>query len=180
MGEGQLTRAIESMDNVDYSETEGKYLTFFTDSQLFGVPIRDVVQIVGIQKITEVPDYPYYAKGIINLRGQIIPLIDVRLRLGKLEAEYTDRTCVIVTSIRDSFFGFIVDEVDEVTDIDDESISPPPELSGDSSSHYLTGIARLHDKIALLIDTAKILGENEFEMLSQVAQSDTPVEAVAE
>ena len=159
----------------DSSEMEGKYLTFWTDGQLFGVPIADVVQIVGMQEITAIPEYPAYAKGIINLRGSIIPVIDVRLRLGKLEAEYNDRTCIIVTSVHDSYFGFIVDEVNEVTSIEDEQIAPPPKMSGDVTNRYLTGVARLEtadgkEKIVLAIDTAKILGEDEFNSLAQAAR----------
>ena len=151
-------------------EMKGKYLTFWTDDQLFGVPIKDVVQIVGMQKITQIPEYPDYAKGIINLRGTIVPLIDVRLRLGKPEKEYNDRTCIIVTSVHNSYFGFIVDEVEEVTDISDDMISPPPKLSGDTVNKYLTGIARMNDKLVLTIDTAKILGEEEFDALLQSAE----------
>jgi purine-binding chemotaxis protein CheW len=151
-------------------EMKGKYLTFWTDDQLFGVPIKDVVQIVGMQKITQIPEYPDYAKGIINLRGTIVPLIDVRLRLGKPEKEYNDRTCIIVTSVNNSYFGFILDEVEEVTDISDDMISPPPKLSGDTVNKYLTGIARMNDKLVLTIDTAKILGEEEFDALLQSAE----------
>lgn len=146
------------------SEMEGKYLTFLSGGQLLGVPICDVVQIVGIQGITEIPEYPYYAKGVINLRGTVIPIIDVRLRLNKPEAEYTDRTCIIVTSIHDRNFGFVVDEVDEVTAIDADTISPPPEVNG-TESQYMTGITTLNGKITLLINTAKLLGADEFASL---------------
>lgn len=161
-------RAQQALE-MDSSEMDGKYLTFYTEKQLFGISIRDVVQIVGLQDITEVPDYPHYAKGIINMRGVIIPLIDVRLRLNKPEAPYTDRTCIIVTSIRDHQFGFIVDEVDEVTDIEDDLISPPPMVSEDGANRYLIGVARHNSKIVLLIDTARLLREDEFEALTQAA-----------
>jgi len=150
------------------AEMEGKYLTFWTDQQLFGVPIADVVQIVGIQQITAIPDFPEYAKGIINLRGAIIPVIDVRLRFRKPETEYNERTCIIVTSIHDNAVGLIVDAVDEVTDIGDEAISVPPKMNNkDCSNSYLTGIGKLDQKIVLLLDTSKILSENEFELLTQ-------------
>lgn len=146
-------------------EMKGKYLTFWTDDQLYGVPIADVVQIVGMQEITAMPDYPYYAKGIINLRGAIIPITDVRLRLGKTEAEYNDRTCIIVTSIHDHFFGFVVDQVNEVTTLSDDQIAMPPDLSG-NSSQFLTGVAQLGDRLLLLIDTARLLGEEGVAALS--------------
>ncbi|MEG0650505.1 MAG: chemotaxis protein CheW, partial [Oscillospiraceae bacterium] len=124
----------QTEQQIDTSEMDGKYLTFWTDKQLFGVPIAHVVQIVGMQNITEVPEFPYYAKGIINLRGSIIPLIDARLRLGKAEAEYNERTCVIVTSINEHFVGFIVDEVDAVVTIADDLIVPPPRLDASNDS----------------------------------------------
>lgn len=156
--EDQKTLAAGSVAQLEsLSEMDGKYLTFFTENQLFGVPISDVVQIVGMQEITEVPEFPSYAKGIINLRGSIIPVIDVRLRFGKQEKEYDERTCIIVTLIRDSAVGFIVDAVDAVTDIDDDNISPPPKVAGEYSSSYLTGIAKHEGKVVLLMDTQKLL-----------------------
>lgn len=146
-------------------EMEGRYLTFWTDRQLFGVPISAVVQIVGIQPVTVVPDYPYYAKGIMNLRGSVTPVIDIRLRLGKPEAEYSDRTCIIVVNIWDRFFGFIVDEVEEVTGIDADQISPPPALA-DCGVSYLTGVARVENRLVLILDTGKLLGAEEWSLLS--------------
>ncbi|MEG1777853.1 MAG: chemotaxis protein CheW [Angelakisella sp.] len=160
-------QAIESaIEQTDTSEMDGKYLTFWTDGQLFGVPIAHVVQIVGMQTITEVPEFPHYAKGIINLRGAIIPLIDARLRLGKQEVPYNERTCIIVTSINENFVGFIVDEVDAVIMIDDELISQPPQMSGGTES-YITGIGKLADKVVLLMDTRKIVGAEDLDILTE-------------
>lgn len=145
-------------------EMKGKYLTFWTFGQLLGIPISLVVQIVGMQEVTPMPEFPDYAKGVINLRGTIIPVIDIRLRLNQPEAEYNERTCIIVTSIHDSVAGFIVDEVDEVTNIDDEIISAPPKMSTSQKS-YVTGIAKLDKKVALLIDAQRLLGDSELEAL---------------
>jgi purine-binding chemotaxis protein CheW len=151
-------------------EMEGKYLTFWTDGQLFGIPIADVVQIIGIQEITPLPEAPGYVKGVINLRGNIIPLIDVRVRFHKPEAEYGEHTCIIVTKIEDSFIGFVVDSVDEVAAIGDAEISAPPRLSADRTNAYLTGIGKLHSKVVLLLDTARILTLDEFEAVSEAAR----------
>lgn len=163
---------LESMEEVLQSEELlSKYLTFRTDGQLFGLCIASVEQIVGVQQIAEIPDFPVYAKGVINLRGELIPVIDIRLRFGKLEIPYNDRTCIIVTRISGNQFGFIVDEVDEVTDIVSERISKPPKVGNEVTNQYLTGLARLEavdngpERIVLLIDTAKILGELEFAAL---------------
>lgn len=159
-------------DNIDainatLSEMDGKYLTFFTENQLFGVPIADVVQIVGMQDITTIPEYPLYAKGVINLRGSIIPVIDIRLRFGKPEKEYDERTCIIVTLINEVAIGFIVDAVDAVTDIEGENICEPPRISSQDASPYLTGVAKHEGKVVLLMDTAKILSLDLVESLMQ-------------
>ncbi|HEX3037509.1 MAG TPA: chemotaxis protein CheW [Oscillospiraceae bacterium] len=159
--------ATASKTNV--SQMSGKYLTFWTDHQLFGVPISDVVQIIGIQEITPIPELPNYAKGVIDLRGSIIPVIDVRIRFGKEETKYDERTCIIVTNIENAHIGFIVDAVDEVTNIDDDAISPPPKVSHDSTNAYLTGISKVENRVVLLLDTGKILTESEFEQVSQQA-----------
>lgn len=153
----------QMIDNI--SEMEGKYLTLWTDKQLFGIPIRDVVQIVGIQEIVAIPEFPAYAKGIINLRGSIIPLIDMRLRFGMPEAQYNERTCIIVTSIREKEIGFIVDEVNEVTDIEEQEISPPPTLSTGCANAYLTGVSKHAGKIVLLVDIAKMISDDMMENL---------------
>lgn len=162
----------------DASEVqENKYLTFWTDNELFGIPISDVVQIISMQGITPLPDFPEYAKGVINLRGDIIPVIDIRIRFGKPEVDYTDNTCIIVTNIEDSFMGFIVDAVDEVTDLDEDSISPPPKVSKDITNRYLTGIGQIGDKVVLLLDVAKILSEDEMaEVHETAAQSELSAE----
>ena len=169
-----LTTLDATAQKTNLSQMRGKYLTFWTDRQLFGVPISDVVQIIGIQEITPIPEFPNYAKGVIDLRGDIIPVIDVRIRFGKEEAEYDERTCIIVTSIEDSHMGFIVDAVDEVTDIDDDAISPPPRVSHDCTNAYLIGISKVEDRVVLLLDTGKILTENEFEQVSQQANTVAP------
>ncbi len=151
-------------------EMEGKYLTFWIESQLYGIPIADVVQIIRMQEITEIPESPYYAKGVINLRGEIIPVIDMRLRLNKEPAEYNDFTCIIITSIRGKSFGFVVDKVDEVTErIPEENMSSPPALGSDGVSQYLTGVVRLRGRLILMLATSKLLGVQEFDALSDAA-----------
>ena len=154
------------IDKFDEDTLKDKYLTFFTDNQLFGIPIADVVQIVGMQEITAVPEFPAYAKGVINLRGIIIPIIDVRLRLKKDEIGYNERTCIIVTSINGSYIGFIVDSVNEVTDVHNENISNPPHMGSDYVNTYITGIAKINDQIVLMMDLKKILNEKELEFIT--------------
>ncbi len=164
----EITQEIDTLnEETVIDEMKGKYLTFWTDGQLFGVPIADVVQIIGIQEITPIPDSPVYAKGVINLRGNIIPVIDVRLRFSKTEEAYNERTCIIVTRIEQNYIGFIVDSVDEVTNIGDEDISPAPKVSKDRTNAYLSGIGKVENKVVLLLDTSKILNESEIQQVSE-------------
>lgn len=147
-----------------------KWLTFWLQEQLFGISITNVEQIVSMQTITEVPEYPVYAKGIINLRGVIIPVIDLRVRLGKTEKQYTDHTCIIINSVGDEHIGFIVDEVESVIDIPAETISTPPRMGEDGVNRYLTGIARvmnedMKEDIVLCLDASRVLLEDEFKIL---------------
>lgn len=159
---------LDKVTDMDSSEMENKYLTFWTAGQLFGIPIADVMQIIGIQEITNIPEFPEYAKGIINLRGSIIPVIDVRIRLRKPEAEYNERTCIINTNMDDSYFGFIVDAVDEVADILPENISEPPKMNGDYSSAFLTGVGRIGEKIILILDVRKMINLDELSIVSSM------------
>lgn len=147
------------------SEMDGKYLTFWTGGQLFAVPISDVVQIVQLQPITPIPEFPPYAKGIIDLRGAAIPVVDARLRLNMNAVAYTDRTCIIVASIHDRLSGLLVDGVEEVTSIADADISPPPILSGEGHS-FLTGIAQSERRVVLLLNTERIFSGEELQVLS--------------
>ncbi len=160
-------------------ESSNRYLTFFTDGQLFGLPITEIVQIAQMQEVIPLPEQVPYVKGMINLRSQIIPVIDIRLRFGKDEAQFTERTCIIIAHVQGNDFGLIVDQVDEVTDIEAQQISEPPKI-GNVPSHvsdYLTGIATLQadegqkERVALLLHAGKILGESEFSALSKLAEN---------
>lgn len=145
-----------------------KYLTFVIDKQYYAFTIKDVIEIIEVQAITPVPEFPPYVKGIINLRGKIIPVIDIRLRFHKEEAEYTERTCIIVVNITGIDVGFIVDTVDEVIDIDHADISGPPMISSDRSTKYVTGVGKINGRIILILDSNKVLNEKEVESLASL------------
>lgn len=152
-------------------DLDGKWLTFWLDNQLYGSSIVHVEQIVSMMPITEVPEYPHYAKGIINIRGEIVPLIDLRLRLGKKETEYTDHTCIIICRLQEHPIGFIADAVDAVRVIDPGMISEPPHMGEESVNRYLTGIARIPsddgspETLVLCLDTTKVLLRDEVDEL---------------
>jgi purine-binding chemotaxis protein CheW len=140
----------------------GRFLTFTLVEDVYGLPIEYVVEIIGIQSITIVPNVPAYIKGIINLRGKIIPVIDVRLKFGKEPAEYNDRTCVIVIEISDVSVGLIVDNVDEVLTIEDDNIAAPPANRMGFENRYIMGIGKINGKVQLLLDCEKLLLGDEF------------------
>ncbi|MDR2771377.1 MAG: chemotaxis protein CheW [Clostridiales Family XIII bacterium] len=140
----------------------GRFLTFSLASDVYGLPIEYIVEIIGIQSITIVPNVPTYIKGIINLRGKIIPVIDVRLKFGKEAAEYDDRTCVIVVEISDISVGLIVDNVDEVLTIENDNIAAPPANRMGFENRYIMGIGKINGKVQLLLDCQKLLLGDEF------------------
>jgi purine-binding chemotaxis protein CheW len=136
---------------------KGRYLAFMIGSEAYGIEIKYVTEIIGIQSITEMPEMPVYVKGIINLRGRIIPLIDVRLRFGKEARDYDDRTCVIVVGVGGFSYGLIVDSVFEVLSIPDEETSPLPEINNTSGNKYVKLIGKTASGIVLIVDCERLL-----------------------
>lgn len=149
---------------------KGRFLTFSLDSQVFGIEIKYVTEIIGMQPITEVPEVPVYVKGIINLRGKIIPVIDVRLKFKKEPEEYNDRTCIIVVDIQNLSVGLIVDNVAEVITIADENIVPPPDYKTGFQNRYIKGIGNAGSDVKLILDCDKLLKEDEMEDLNQITE----------
>jgi purine-binding chemotaxis protein CheW len=156
-------------DLVDQEDTQkGKFLTFVLGNEVYGIEISYVTEIIGIQPITEVPGVQEYTKGIINLRGKIIPVIDVRLKFRKEALEYNDRTCIIVIDINSISIGLIVDIVSEVLAIQEESIVPPPNIKTGFNNHYIKGIGKVGNDVKLLLDCEKILSDDDFEVLEGI------------
>lgn len=148
---------------------QGKYLTFRLGKEAFGIEIMYVTEIIGIQPISEVPEVPNYVKGIINLRGKIIPVIDVRLKFKKEPMDYNDRTCIIVIEIQDISLGLIVDNVSEVMDISDENIVSPPKFKIGYQNRYIKSIGKTGENIKLILDCEKLLMDDELEEVEKVA-----------
>lgn len=135
---------------------EGRYLTFRLGREEYGIAICHVVEIVGLQKITAVPDMPSYIKGVINLRGKIIPVMDGRTRFGLEEEPYDDRTCVIVTDVADQVTGVIVDRVNEVLEIPAEQVEPPVTANGGGPESYVSGLGKVGNSVKVLLDVAHL------------------------
>jgi purine-binding chemotaxis protein CheW len=141
-------------------EIKDMFLNFTVGEEVYGVEIRYVLQIVGMQKITEMPEMPPGMKGFINLRGSVIPVCSMYSRFGKEEPEYTERTCIIVIQIDEKLTGLIVDAIQETVTIESDSVSPPPSLGPAEGSPYVKGIARFSEgKIVILLDTLRLLEE---------------------
>lgn len=147
------------VDEDDNEILADKYLLATLGKETYGIDISYVTDIIEMQKITEVPDMPDYVRGVINLRGQVIPAIDLRLKFGMEFREYDDRNCIIIVSVEDHAIGFIVDTVSEVIEISDENIDPPPEYKRDAqkSKQFIAGLGKVGDSVKLLLDIEAIV-----------------------
>lgn len=159
-----LTKIIQEEQDTQH----GKFLTFALSEEIYGIEIRFVTEIVGVQKISALPGAPSYIKGVINLRGKIIPVADMRLRFRKEVAPYTTRTCIIVIDLQNCTAGLIVDEVREVAMIPDECITPPPSVSVGYRNRFIKGIGKAGDVVQLLLDCEQIFKEDEMEILNKI------------
>lgn len=139
----------------------GKFLNFQLSGEYYGLELFKVKEIIGMMKVTRVPNSPVYVRGVVNLRGKVIPVIDLRVKFGMDSREDTERTCIIVMQVEHggqySTTGIIVDEVCEVIDIAAEQIEPSPSLGGDVSMDMLLGIGKVASKVILLLDVQKVL-----------------------
>ncbi|MFZ5352849.1 MAG: chemotaxis protein CheW [Bacillota bacterium] len=145
----------------DEDTQKNKFLIFTLDSVDYGLDISYVVEIISIQKIAPIPLMPEYVKGVINLRGKIIPIIDMRLKFGKCKKDYDDRTCIIVVDTEEITIGFIVDKVAEVTDIIDDNILPPPQIYEGFNHKFIKGIGKTDSGVKLLLDCVRLLEEEQ-------------------
>lgn len=168
--ENQISMIAESEQNDD-SSMNGKYLIFTLVDEDYGISISDILEIIGVQEITALPDLPPYMKGVINLRGRVIPVIDVRLRFGLEERAYDERTCVIVVNINDSLTGLIVDSVAEVQDIEETNIEPPPRMYKGFSNDFIQGLGKVEGNVKILLKVSHILDREEMELMTEEASA---------
>jgi len=159
---------MENIVELEEDTQKNKYLTFQLEKESYGIEIKYVTEIIGIQKITEIPELPVYVKGIINLRGKIIPVVDVRLKFGKEYKEYNDRTSIVVIEIRDTLVGLIVDVVSEVLSIVDSNIVDPPNSKTGFNNKYIKSIGKAEGEVKLILDCNQLLSSDEFEVIGNV------------
>lgn len=142
-------------------EDKDKILTFYIDEQIYGIEIPYVTEIISIQSITKVPHVPSYIKGIINLRGKVIPVMNVRSRFGKAEIPYDERTCIIVVAFEELAVGLIADEVSEVLNISAKDISATPNYKQVNSSRYIQYIVTTGGEIKLVLDVQRLVNDDD-------------------
>jgi purine-binding chemotaxis protein CheW len=157
----------------------GKYLVFHLGREYFGIRVLKVREIMGLQDITAVPHTPVFVKGVFNLRGKVIPVIDLRLRFQMPEIDYTPRTCIIVVSLSGADepipMGLIVDGVAEVINIAESDIEATPAFGSELDTSYLLGIAKIRGEVRLLLDIDCALNAAQFAALTKMSNS-TPLE----
>lgn len=157
----------------DASQLGGKYLTFFLSSEEYGIEILKVQEIIGIMSITSVPRTPHFILGLINLRGKVIPIVDLRLKFAMQSTEQTEETCMIVVQAAGVTMGIMVDRVSEVMDIADESIDDPPTFGTEVNTDYILGIGKAGDRIILLLDIENVLTTQEVIDINEMSNDAT-------
>jgi purine-binding chemotaxis protein CheW len=152
---------------------EGKYLTFTLAEEEYGIGILKIKEIIGMMPITTVPQTPEFVKGVINLRGKVIPVVDLRLRFGMGEIDYTERTCIIVVEIQGQtgivLMGIVVDSVSEVLNIKGEEIEDTPTFGTKLNTDYILGMAKMEGGVKILLDIDRVLRGEEIAALEKAA-----------
>ena len=150
---------------------EGKYLTFTLSEEEYGIEILKIREIIGMMDVTTVPQMPHFVKGVINLRGKVIPVIDLRLRFGLDPKPYDERTCIIVAEVASHDgnvqMGLVVDTVSEVVNIGLEEMENTPVFGVNVDTHYILGMAKLKGKVKILLDIDKVLTETQWQEVSK-------------
>ncbi len=159
MAETMTDVQILAADRQEEDTLSSKYLIFYLDNQQYAIAIQYVIDIINVQPVTRVPSCPEFVRGITNLRGKVIPIIDVRLRFGKPPQEYNDRTCIIVVELGDISVGMIIDRVSEVITIEEDDISPPPAFSEGADTRFVEGIGKTENGIKLILDCRTVLDD---------------------
>jgi purine-binding chemotaxis protein CheW len=155
------------------ADREGKYLTFTLAGEEYGISILKIKEIIGMMAITSVPQTPRFVKGVINLRGKVIPVVDLRLRFTMESIAYNERTCIIVVEIggrgTDIVIGIVVDSVSEVLNIKGEDIEDTPTFGTSLNTDYILGMAKMEGKVKILLDIDQVLGAEDIDALPRAA-----------
>jgi purine-binding chemotaxis protein CheW len=163
----------KGLKNPAAGKREGKYLTFSLAGEEYGVGILKVKEIIGLMPITLVPRTPDYMKGVINLRGKVIPIVDLRKKFGMITTDNTERTCIVVMEISSPggpiLMGIVVDSVSEVLNIRNTEIDDPPEIGSDLETDYILGMAKINGGVKILLDIDRVMQENELKSIEKIS-----------
>ena len=163
-----IDQAVKAM-----GDREGKYLTFSLANEEYGIGILKIKEIIGMLPITSVPQTPEFVKGVINLRGKVIPVMDLRLRFGMSPIDYSERTCIIVVEIAGQagtiLIGIVVDAVSEVLNIKKDEIEETPTFGAKLNTGYILGMAKMEGGVKILLDIDQVLSGDELSLLSEAA-----------
>ena len=172
--EKTMDQAVKAM-----AHREGKYLTFSLAEEEYGIGILKIKEIIGMMPVTTVPRTPEYVKGVINLRGKVIPIIDLRLRFGMESIDYTERTCIIVVEIDGQTgtvqVGVVVDAVSEVLNVDTKDIEDTPQFGRSLDTEYILGMAKMEGGVKILLDVDQVLTGEESEAIRKVNAKGPPM-----
>lgn len=170
----ETTNALAAR-RADIRATAGKYLSFALGNGTYGIHIGKVDEIIGIMDITRVPNVPSFVSGVINLRGRVVPVIDLRAKFKMANIEKTDRNCIILVQIKGAetsvSMGLVVDIVSEVIDLEHKNIEPPPTFGSDISTDFILGVGKINDHVLLLLDVDRILAPSETSEVDKMTQS---------
>ncbi len=148
-----------------------RFLTFYLQDEIYGVNIFDVKEIIAMMKTTPVPKTPKFIKGVMNLRGNIIPVVDMRIKFDMPEVEPQMYTAIVIVTIEGKNIGFIVDKVEEVVNVEDENISPPPEFGSQIDTKFIRNMARQKNKVVMILDLVALFGEEELNMVQNLSKT---------
>ncbi len=151
-----------------YSSEDQQYLTFNLADEYYGVDILKVQEIKGYTTVTRIPNTPDYLKGVLNLRGTIVPIVDLRMKFGMGITEPTSFTVVVVVNVRNRVMGFLVDAVSDVLDLNAKNIQPPPELGSAVDINFVAGIGNANDRLVTLLDIDRVLTEDEVKAVEEL------------
>jgi purine-binding chemotaxis protein CheW len=169
---GQAARVIEQ-ESQALHDLEGKYLTFTLADEDFGLEILKVREIIGMLDITAIPQTPSFFKGVINLRGRVIPVVDLRLKFGLPAMEYGERTCIIVVEVKTEMgpvqMGVVVDTVSEVFNVNGADIEPSPSFGSRLDTRYILGLAKARGSIKILLDIDRVMESRDLAVLEELA-----------
>ncbi len=158
--------ATHAIDDAQNTGDEQEFLTFTLGDEEYGVDILKVQEIRGYDTVTALPDAPEFIKGVINLRGTIVPILDLRLKFHLSKAEYNDFTVMIILNVADRVVGIVVDGVSDVIDLPEESIRPAPEIGGSVDSQHITGIGTVDNRMLILLDIEKLITSADMGLVS--------------